>query len=102
MRDIFRLLGIGNVDNGSSVVLFLSGQRTELRAAVMADVCKPPVALFVKRPLIRTASLQVVIADEFHVAFLHFLLTEGSNTDQRENCDGNTAFPEALDDRRTD
>ena len=66
----------------------------------MADVCKPPVALFVKRRLIRAASLQVVIADEFHVAFLHLLLSEGSNTDQRENCEGNTPFSEVLQERR--
>src|SRR2546427_10590141 len=98
MRDIFRLLGIRNVDDGSSVVLFLSGQRIELRAAVMADVCKPPVALVVKRRLIRAASLQVVIADEFHVAFLHLLLSEGSNTDQRENSYGKPPVSDVLTD----
>ena len=72
MAQIFRLRGIGDVDDRGAVRLGLAGLRIDRRrdivgAAVMADIGDPALALLVDGRLIGAARLQVVEADEPHV-----------------------------------
>ena len=63
----------------------VSGLR--LHAAVMADVGDPAVPLAVDGGLIRAACLQIVVADELHVALLPFVLRDGRRTERDGKAD---------------
>ena len=65
---VLRLLRIGDVEDRRAVVLALAGEWICRLAAVVADVGDPAVALFVHDRLIGASSLQVMVADELHVA----------------------------------
>ena len=69
---IFRMRGIGDVDDRRAVRLGLARQRVEghrniVGAAVMADIGDLAVALVMDGRLIGAARLQVAIADQLHV-----------------------------------
>ena len=69
---IFRVRGIGDVDDRGAVRLGLAGQGIDrigngVGAAVMADIGDPAVALVMDGRLIGAARLQVVIPDQPHV-----------------------------------
>src|SRR5205814_1639218 len=57
VSNIFRLLGICDIDNRRAVVLLFAGERIELRAAMMTDIRDPSVALLVNGRLISAARL---------------------------------------------
>src|SRR3954466_10177102 len=72
VTQIFRLRGIGDVDNRGAVRLRLAGLRIDRRrnvvgAAVMADIGDPAVALVVDGGLIGATRLQVAGPDQLHV-----------------------------------
>ena len=67
MRELHRLLRIGDIDDRSAVVLRLAVERIDLDIAVMADVGDITVALLLHHRLIGGARLQVVPADQLHV-----------------------------------
>ena len=65
VMQIFRMRGIGDVDDRGAVRLGLAGQRIDrignvVGAAVMADIGDPAVALMMDGRLIGAARLQVV------------------------------------------
>jgi hypothetical protein len=67
---IFRVRGIGDVDDRGPVRLGLAGQRIDrignlVGAAVMADIGDPAIALMMDGRLIGAARLQVVIPTSF-------------------------------------
>ena len=69
---IFRVRGIGDIDDRRAVRLGLAGQRIDrignvIGAAVMADIGDPAVALMMNGGLIGAARLQVVTPHQFHV-----------------------------------
>ena len=74
-RDMFEINGmrrIADVDDRGAVRLRhaghrINGVRYRRRAAVMADISDPAIALFVDRRLIGTAPLEVVLADEPYI-----------------------------------
>ncbi len=74
--------GIGNINNRSPVLLLLAGERIKLHASVVADVSDPAVPLFLDDGLVRAAGLQVVVADQIHVAASGRLLGYGARSDQ--------------------
>ena len=72
VMQIFRMRGIGDVDDRGAVRLGLAGHRIDrignlVGAAVMADIGDPAVALMMDGRLIGAARLQVVVADQLHV-----------------------------------
>ena len=90
MREVFRLLGFGDVDNRRSVGFLLAGERIERHTAMVPDVGNPPVTLFVDDGLVRAPGLKVVGADQFHVALFSTLLRErisAQNKSQRDDCE---------------
>ena len=74
MSEVPRFLRIGHVDDRRAVLFVPAGQRVPLRAAVMADVRDPAVALMVDRGLVGASRLKVVVTDERHVALLRSVL----------------------------
>src|SRR5262245_5320080 len=92
MGDVFRLFRIRDVDNGGSVVFLLSGQRVHLRPTMMTDVSEPPSALLMDGWLIRTPSLEVVIAHQIHVVLLRLLLCGFHNRQRHKNCNQKASF----------
>ena len=88
VAQIFRMRGIGDVDDRGAVRLGLAGQRIDRRgnvvgAAVMADIGDPAVALMMDGRLIGAARLQIVVADQLHVGGFgrradHLLLRRGA------------------------
>src|SRR5574341_1079073 len=68
MSEVFRVLRIGDVDDGGTVRLVAAGQRVHRAAAVVTDVRNPAIALPLDLRLIRAAALQIAVADERHVA----------------------------------
>ncbi len=69
---IFRMRGIGDVDDRGPVRLGLPGQGIDgvgnfVGAAVMTDIGDPAVALMMDGRLIGAARLQIAVADELHV-----------------------------------
>src|SRR6185436_9078703 len=72
VAQIFRLRGIGDIDDRRAVWLRLAGLRINRRrnivaAAVMADIGDPAVALMMDGRLITAARLQVVGSNQLHV-----------------------------------
>src|SRR4029077_9556610 len=65
---IARARRVGDVDERPAVVLGHAGEGILRLAAVMPDVGDEAAALLVDRGLIRRAALQVVVADQLHVA----------------------------------
>ena len=98
VMQIFRMRGIGDIDNRGAVRLGLPGQRIDrignrVGAAVMADIGDPAVALMMDGRLIGAACLQIVAADQPHVRGFrrradHLLLrlraTRAGEEDQRD------------------
>ena len=74
--EILRMLWIGHVEERGAVVLHFAVKGVELIVAVMANVCDPAIALLLDNGLIGGARLQVVVADERHVAALRACLRE--------------------------
>jgi hypothetical protein len=68
VRQVARARRVGDVDDRGAVVLVGAGQRIARLATVMADVGDHAPALLVDRRLVRRASLQIVVADQLHVA----------------------------------
>ena len=73
---------IGHIDERGAVELGLSRQRIYRllvfrNSAVMADIGNPAVALMMDPRLIGAAPLQIVVADEAHIAGLGLVLGEG-------------------------
>src|SRR2546423_15254463 len=66
--EIARALGIGHIENGSAVGLLRVAQRIARMAAVMPDVGDPAIALPMDERLVGAAALEIVRADELHVA----------------------------------
>ncbi len=72
VTQIFRMRGIGDVDDRGAVRLGLSGHGIDrigdsVGAAVMSDIGDPAVALMMDGRLVGAARLQVVVADQLHV-----------------------------------
>src|SRR5207247_7837372 len=67
---IARARRVGDVDDRRAVVLVHAGEGVARLAAVMPDVGDEAAALLVNRGLVRRAALQVVVADQLHVAGL--------------------------------
>ena len=72
MPQIFRLRGIGDIDDGGAVGLGLAGLRIDrsrnvVGAAVMADIGDPAIALMMDGRLVGAARLQVAGSDQLHV-----------------------------------
>ena len=75
MKEVFRLRRIGDVENRGAVEFLLARQRIDrprnrVRAAMMADVGDPSIALTMDRRLVRAAALQFIEADEAHIQCL--------------------------------
>lgn len=68
MRQELRGARVGDLDDGSAVVLLASGQRIGRAPGVVPDVGDPPLALLLDDRLVGAASVQAVGADELHVA----------------------------------
>ena len=88
---------IGHIDERGAVELGLSRQRIYrllvLRdSAVMADIGNPAVALMMDPRLIGAPPLQIVVADEAHIAGLGLVLSERGSAD-----DGERQRPEERD-----
>ena len=103
---------VGHIGDRGAVELGLSGQRVDrfLRcrdAAVMADIGNPAVALMMDPRLIGAAPLQIVVADEAHIAGLGLVLSERGSADvgerqrpeERDNAD-HCILPKGADYRR--
>ena len=60
VSDVFRLAGIGDVDDRRAVVLHLAGQQVRHRAGVMPDVGDIAIALLLDDRLVGAARLQIV------------------------------------------
>ena len=95
--EIFRMRRIGHVDDRGAVELGLPGQRVDRLgdvggAAVMADIGEIAVALMHDGRLIGAARLQVVVADQAHVAgfrrradLLHLAVGGGCEPERRQH-----------------
>src|ERR1700694_3874928 len=68
MGHVLGMLGIGDVDERSSVGLHLAGEGVKLLAAMVADVGDPAIALLLDNGLIGASGLQVVVTHQIHVA----------------------------------
>ena len=69
---VFRMRGIGDVDDRGAVRLGLAGDRIDrigngVGSAVMSDIGDPAVALMMDGRLIGAARLKVAVADQLHV-----------------------------------
>ena len=107
---IFRMRGIGDVDNRGAVRLGLPGQRIDrignrIGAAVMADIGDPAVALTMDGRLIGAARLQIVAADQPHVQgfrgraddlLLRMRAIQAGDQDRGDRCDRNAPAIHAL------
>jgi hypothetical protein len=74
VRKVDRVGRIGDVENRGAVVFNLASQRIRRRSAVVADVGDPTSSLLVNCRLIGAAALEIIGADEFHVAGFRLLL----------------------------
>jgi hypothetical protein len=66
--EIVRALGIGHIENRGAVGFLRTAQRIAREPAVMTDVRDPATALPMNERLVSAASLEIVIADELHIA----------------------------------
>src|SRR5258708_5678049 len=77
VREVLGLLRVGHIEDRCAVVLLLAGERVQQVVAVMPDVGDPAAALLVDHGLIGAAALEVVVADQLHVALLGLVLRLG-------------------------
>src|SRR5437762_11401534 len=97
MGEVFGICRVGHIDERSAAELGVSRQRIYrllvLRnSTVMADIGNPAVALMMDPRLIGAAPLQIVVADEAHIAGLGLVLSERGSAD-----DGERQRPEERD-----
>ncbi len=82
VHEIFRPLRNRHVDDGGAVALGLRGERVGLSAAVVADVRDPAIPLLVDDRLIPGSGLQIVEADQLHVAHFGPLLRRHAHAER--------------------
>ena len=75
VSEVLRLPGIGDVENGSPVWFSLASKRVRLFAAMMAYIGDPAFTLLLDDGLIGAPRLQVVVADQIHIALAGFALS---------------------------
>jgi hypothetical protein len=68
VREVARVARVADIDDRRAAVLGATGDRIQRFSAVMPDVGDPAPALRMHDRLIGAARLQVVVADEIHVA----------------------------------
>ncbi|OIQ66690.1 hypothetical protein GALL_517380 [mine drainage metagenome] len=95
VMQIFRMRGIGDVDDRGAVRLGLAGHWIDrvgnlVGPAVMSDIGDPAVALVMNGRLIGAAGLQVVVAHQFHVGGFgrspdHLLLGKGAAAEDEKD-----------------
>ena len=88
VREVSRPLRIRHVDDRCAVSFVHPGQRVPLNAPMVADIGNPAIPLVVDGRLIRASSLEIVVADQSHVALLGLVLSRGrraeSNPERQE------------------
>src|SRR5262245_27282058 len=92
MRNVLWLFRIRDVDDRRSIIFLLPRQRIHLRPAMMANVGKPTAPLLMDGWLIGTPGLQIVIAHQFHIVLLRFLLCGFSNRQQHKTRNRKAGF----------
>jgi hypothetical protein len=72
MVQVFRIGGIGDINDRGAVELRLTGQRVDrlrdgVSTAVVTHIGNVTIALALNRRLVRTATLEIAVADKTHV-----------------------------------